>query len=281
VLSVLGTRFSASLERVWRARFSAVTESEVRGALGRLGKPNAAEALAVDVRQQLDLKVGVAFTRLLTRALRDAARLRFGLPALKLISYGPCQTPTLFFTVERQSAIDAFVPRQFWTLHASATLPPCTNAAAAAATATAPVHTITSGAAASSAAASASAPVLEPSRLLDGGRVHLAWSKGTTFNRAEAARAHAACHGCAALSVSALRHEARVTSPPAGLNTVGLLKLCSGALGCGPVQAMAIAEELYTSGFLSVRCPTPRPAAPRLHQLTTPSCRSAHPHCAY
>ena len=83
-------------ERVWRAKFSAVTEREVRGAWAHLGKPNAAESAAVDTRQELDLKVGVAFTRLLTRALRDAARRRFSLPALRLLSYGPCQTPTLW-----------------------------------------------------------------------------------------------------------------------------------------------------------------------------------------
>ena len=118
VLTVLGKQFGDAPDRVARARFSATTESEVRGALHRLSVPNAAEAAAVDVRQHLDLKVGVSFTRLLTRALRDAARKRFALPGLRLISYGPCQTPTLGFVVERQREIRAFVPRQFWTLEA-------------------------------------------------------------------------------------------------------------------------------------------------------------------
>ena len=90
VLSVL-PHFTA--ERVWRAKFSAVTEREVRGAWAHLAKPSAAEAAAVDARQELDLKVGVSFTRLLTRALRDAARKRFAMPSLRLLSYGPCQTP--------------------------------------------------------------------------------------------------------------------------------------------------------------------------------------------
>ena len=84
VLKVLSP-FTAAPDRVWRARFSAVTETEVKSALARLSKPNRAEAHAVDVRQQLDLKVGVAFTRLLTRTLRDAARQRFALPALRLL----------------------------------------------------------------------------------------------------------------------------------------------------------------------------------------------------
>ena len=113
VLKVL-PEFSA--DRIWRASFSAVTELEVHRALQRLVKPNACEAAAVDARQELDLKVGCSFTRLLTRALRDAARRKFGLSKLRLISYGPCQTPTLFFCVERQREIDAFVPKQFWEL---------------------------------------------------------------------------------------------------------------------------------------------------------------------
>ena len=53
ILSIL-PQFSA--ERVWRAKFSAVTEKEVRGAWAHLGKPSAAEAAAVDARQELDLK---------------------------------------------------------------------------------------------------------------------------------------------------------------------------------------------------------------------------------
>lgn len=93
VLSLL-PQFSA--EHVWRAKFSAVTEKEVRGAWAYLGKPNANESAAVDARQELDLKVGVVFTRMLTRALRDAARRRFALPSLRLLSFGPCQTPTLW-----------------------------------------------------------------------------------------------------------------------------------------------------------------------------------------
>jgi DNA topoisomerase III len=37
----------------------------------------------------------------------------------KLISYGPCQFPTLGFITERYAAIQSFVPERFWTIQLS------------------------------------------------------------------------------------------------------------------------------------------------------------------
>jgi len=50
----------------YRARFSSVTEKDVVKALDNLVRPNKDEASAVDARQEIDLKVGVAFTRFQT-----------------------------------------------------------------------------------------------------------------------------------------------------------------------------------------------------------------------
>ena len=83
-------------QQIYRAKFSAVNREDIVKAMASLGEPNKHESDAVDARQELDLKVGVVFTRMLTRALRDAARRRFALPSLRLLSFGPCQTPTLW-----------------------------------------------------------------------------------------------------------------------------------------------------------------------------------------
>eukprot|EP00667_Euglena_gracilis_P002024 EG_transcript_2024 len=113
--------FFPSEENIFRAHFSALTQREITKAWRELGRPNVNLSLAVDARQELDLKIGVAFTRYLTRELRAAAQQAFNDWDLRLISYGPCQTPTLWFCVQRHDEIQAFVPEPFWTLQVHCT----------------------------------------------------------------------------------------------------------------------------------------------------------------
>ena len=68
-------------------------------------RPDKYAAMSVDARQELDLKIGVAFSRLMTRAYLDLAKEKFRIRDLKVISFGPCQTPTLWFCVQRHREI--------------------------------------------------------------------------------------------------------------------------------------------------------------------------------
>lgn len=53
-------------QQVYRARFSAISAPEINHAMQNLTSPNENEAKAVDARQELDLKVGVSFSRFQT-----------------------------------------------------------------------------------------------------------------------------------------------------------------------------------------------------------------------
>jgi len=127
---------------VLRARFSSLSAPEIARAVGSLGPPNEADARAVDARQEIDLRVGASFTRLQTLMLQD----RFDWEAVeqngnggndensnprfnsnsssssssggsKLLSYGPCQFPTLGLIVSRCWEARAHVTESFWYLH--------------------------------------------------------------------------------------------------------------------------------------------------------------------
>ncbi|KAJ3081509.1 DNA topoisomerase 3-beta-1 [Quaeritorhiza haematococci] len=110
----LNTGGGLKRERIYRARFSAITPLEIKKAMEKLGTPNENEAKAVDVRQELDLKVGCAFTRFQTRYFQG----KYGNLDSSCVSFGPCQTPTLALCVKRHDEILSFVPEPFWSLSA-------------------------------------------------------------------------------------------------------------------------------------------------------------------
>eukprot|EP01025_Chloroclados_australasicus_P061138 TRINITY_DN797_c0_g2_i2.p1 TRINITY_DN797_c0_g2~~TRINITY_DN797_c0_g2_i2.p1 ORF type:complete len:869 (-),score=15.44 TRINITY_DN797_c0_g2_i2:249-2855(-) len=104
-------------QQVFRARFSAITSPEIKAAMRNLCEPNLNEALAVDARQELDLRVGCALTRFQTKYFQG----KYGNLDSSLISYGPCQIPTLNFCVERYQTMLVFQPEDFWKVQAQIT----------------------------------------------------------------------------------------------------------------------------------------------------------------
>lgn len=57
--------------QVYRAKFSEITYQSVSRALQNIGRPNKNVSDAVDVRQELDLRIGAAFTRFQTLRLKQ------------------------------------------------------------------------------------------------------------------------------------------------------------------------------------------------------------------
>ena len=95
---------------VKRARFSVADEPNIFRAIDGLTNINVREAEAVAARQEIDLRLGAAFTRLQTLQVAQ----RFPSLAEKLLSFGSCQFPTLGFIVRQFEACRSFVPEAFW-----------------------------------------------------------------------------------------------------------------------------------------------------------------------
>ena len=103
-------------QQIYRAKFSSLTKKDLKYAFDNLNDPpNKNESMSVDCRQVIDLKIGISFTRFLTSSI---------LPSLegisnttKFLSYGPCQTPTLWFCVERMKEIKNFQSRQYYKIY--------------------------------------------------------------------------------------------------------------------------------------------------------------------
>lgn len=113
VLPVMNKAYGGE-KTVFRARFSSITDTDICNAMACLGEPDHNEALSVDARQELDLRIGCAFTRFQTKYFQG----KYGDLDSSLISFGPCQTPTLGFCVERHDKIQSFKPETYWVLQA-------------------------------------------------------------------------------------------------------------------------------------------------------------------
>jgi DNA topoisomerase-3 len=101
---------------VKRARFSVIQRREILHSWNSLVELDMAAAEAVDARSELDLRIGAVFTRFQTINLKNRF---FDIQEKKVLSYGPCQFPTLGFVVDRYIKAKNFKEEPFWKLEAT------------------------------------------------------------------------------------------------------------------------------------------------------------------
>ncbi|KAE8451287.1 hypothetical protein EG329_004452 [Mollisiaceae sp. DMI_Dod_QoI] len=104
--------------QVKRARFSNIERAHVIQAAKNPIDLDDRQVSAVATRIELDLRIGLSFTRYLTNTLRPLG----GALSIsengkrRVISYGSCQFPTLGFVVDRYFRVKNFVPEPFWSI---------------------------------------------------------------------------------------------------------------------------------------------------------------------
>ena len=100
--------------KIYRARFSEITISSIQTAIQQLDTINERLVAAVSCRKEVDLRIGAAFTRFLSLRLQKIFPTHF--TSKQVVSYGPCQFPTLGFVVDRFEQLRQFVPEKFYKL---------------------------------------------------------------------------------------------------------------------------------------------------------------------
>ncbi len=213
VLSVILPTMSVGFSHVYRAKFSAIAVGDILKAYGCLIKPDQHQSHAVDARQELDLKVGVSFSRFQTRYFQG----RYGDLDSSVISYGPCQTPTLGFVVQRMVEIEMFRPEPFWSLD---------------------LGVFKQG--------RISRCVWGGGRSFNKGKVEALAARAVEVEVDENGNPQPG-----SVVVTKVLTREKKQSRPTPMNTVAFLKACSTGLGIGPHHALQTAERLYLSGFLS------------------------------
>ncbi|KAL3919853.1 MAG: hypothetical protein SGILL_003543 [Bacillariaceae sp.] len=216
---------------IYRAKFSTVLDAEIRRALSSLGRLNDHFVQAVNARSELDLRTGAAFTRFQTLRLQK----RFHLPGgggggSGVISYGPCQFPTLGFVVERWARIETFVAEDFWFLELTLRVPPAENGDSTAATATSN-NNLNNG--------NNSRPIV------------FTWKRTRLYDRMITLALYESCLENGTAVVTQLSGRPKNKWRPVPLATVELQKRASRYLRIGSETLMKAAEELYQSGFIS------------------------------
>jgi DNA topoisomerase-3 len=207
-----------------RAKFSATTVRDIQNAMRTLAEPNKLLSDAVQARTELDLRLGAAFTRLQTVALGN----QFNDLAGKVISYGPCQFPTLGFVVYRFREIATFVSEPFWEVQMG-----CAAAGLIAA------------------ADEEDEDHPRPGWQSAANLLQFVWDRGRVYDEFAAVILYELALQAGTATVEAIEGRPATKMKPVPMNSVDFAVLASKSLKMNSNTASKVAEELYQRGFIS------------------------------
>ncbi|CAB9506981.1 topoisomerase 3-alpha [Seminavis robusta] len=205
---------------MFRPKFSTVLPGEIQRALQSLGRVNENFVDAVNARSELDLRVGAAFSRFQTLRLQK----KFSGFSEQVVSYGPCQFPTLGFIVERWARMETFVSEKFWSIELRITVPV-------------------------PGADNDQNVNPQPGRTRS---IEFTWKRGRLYDRLMTLVLYESCMDARdQATVIDLRGTQKKKWRPVPLSTVELQKRASRFLRIGSETLMAAAESLYNNGYIS------------------------------
>ncbi|WP_115862416.1 DNA topoisomerase I [Halorussus litoreus] len=205
---------------IQRVRFSSITQNEVTEAFENPDELDFDLAAAGEARQEIDLIWGAALTRFLSLSARQLGE--------DFISVGRVQSPTLKLIVDREREIEAFDPEDYWELFAD-----LQKAAEAAADANRVDED-----------ASAAFEAQYFYRDDDDNEAERVWDEDA------ASAVFEALESASEAVVERVSRRTRTDDPPAPFNTTQFIR-AAGSLGYSAQQAMSIAEDLYTAGYMT------------------------------
>lgn len=223
---------------VYRAKFSTVLPQEIQRALKSLGRVNECFVQAVQARSEHDLRVGAAFTRFQTLLLQKNFD-EFADGSQGVVSYGPCQFPTLGFVVERWARIETFVPEDFWSLDMSVRVD---------------ANGAIEGAAIDTDIRLPGQEERQPQHVRgrpQGRAIHFKWKRERLYDRLITLSLYESCLNAEEATVTSLTGRPKNKWRPVPLATVELQKRASRYLRIGSETLMSAAEELYNQGYIS------------------------------
>jgi len=103
--------FNKEINLIKRAKYSAITNQEIKSAFDKLTDIDYNLSNAGESRQIIDLIWGAVLTRFISLTSRRLGK--------EFLSIGRVQSPTLALLVEREREIENFVPKTFWKIIAT------------------------------------------------------------------------------------------------------------------------------------------------------------------